>query len=132
MTNSESAAVYVIDGARLSDTDGFYTALGEAVNGAGGYFGRGLDSLNDCLRGGFGTPCDRPARFIWADSAKSRAALGYAETVRQLERRLARCHPGNAPRVREELAAARRGEGPTVFDWIVQVFADQQVPLDLA
>jgi hypothetical protein len=28
--------------------------------------------------------------------------------------------------------AARDGDGLTVFDWIVQVLADQQVPLDLA
>jgi hypothetical protein len=70
-----------------------------------------------------------------ADAAASRgigAALGYAETVRQLERKLAHCHPGNAARVWEELAAARRGEGPTAFDWIVQFFADQQVPPHLA
>jgi hypothetical protein len=33
--------------------------------------------------------------------------------------------------VQQELASALRGEGSTVFDWIVGVFADQQVPLDL-
>src|SRR6266496_2594806 len=51
---NERRVVYEIDGERIQDTDGFYTMVGEAVNGPGGYFGRGLDSLNDCLRGGFG------------------------------------------------------------------------------
>src|SRR5258708_17742519 len=120
-----------IDGERILDTAGFYTMIGEAVNGPGGYFGRGLDSLNDCLRGGFGTPEDGPFSFVWRNSQRSRIALGYPETVRQLERRLARCHPSNRPRVHQELASALRGEGSTVFDWIVGVFADQQVPLDL-
>jgi hypothetical protein len=30
-----------------------------------------------------------------------------------------------------DLAAARHGEGRTVFDWIVDIFAEQQVPLEL-
>ena len=129
--NETAGLVYEIDGERILDTDGFYTMIGEAVNGPGGYFGRGLDSLNDCLRGGFGTPEDGPFSFVWRNSQGSRIALGYPETVRQLERRLARCHPSNRPRVQQELASALRGEGSTVFDWIVGVFADQQVPLDL-
>jgi RNAse (barnase) inhibitor barstar len=129
--NETAGLVYEIDGERILDTDGFYTMIGEAVNGPGGYFGRGLDSLNDCLRGGFGAPEDGPFSFVWRNSRRSRIALGYPETVRQLERRLARCHPSNRPRVQQELASALRGEGSTVFDWIVGVFADQQVPLDL-
>jgi RNAse (barnase) inhibitor barstar len=129
--NETAGLVYEIDGERILDTDGFYTMIGEAVNGPGGYFGRGLDSLNDCLRGGFGTPEDGPFSFVWRNSQRSRIALGYPETVRQLERRLARCHPSNRPRVQQELASALRGEGSTAFDWIVGVFADQQVPLDL-
>ncbi len=128
---NERRVVYEIDGERIQDTDGFYTMVGEAVNGPGGYFGRGLDSLNDCLRGGFGTPEDGAVSFVWRNSQRSRVILGYPETVRQLERRLARCRPSNRPCVRQELALALRGEGPTVFDGIVAVFADQQVTLDL-
>jgi hypothetical protein len=57
--------------------------------------------------------------------------LGYPETVRQLELRLARCHRTNRISVAVDLAAARHGEGRTVFDWIVDFFAEQQVPLEL-
>lgn len=39
-----------ISGDDLTSMDSFYCALGEAVNGAGGYFGSNLNALNDCLR----------------------------------------------------------------------------------
>jgi len=40
--------------AGTTDLPGVYCALGEAVNGPGGYYGANLDALADCLRGGFG------------------------------------------------------------------------------
>ncbi len=52
-------AVYELDGSAINNPDDLYRLLGEAVNGPGGYFGANLDSLNDCLGGGFGTPEDR-------------------------------------------------------------------------
>ena len=61
----------------------------------------------------------------WRDHEVSRFNLGYEETVRQLELRLARCHPSNRPRVQADLDAARAGQGPTVFDWLVEIFEDQ-------
>ncbi len=43
-----------IDGNNFHNLDGFYCTLGEEINGIGGYFGRQLYALNDCLRGDFG------------------------------------------------------------------------------
>ncbi len=79
-----------------------------------------LDAFNDILRGGFRTP---EGGFIlrWINSAISRQRLGYAETVRQLERRLSECHPANRSNVAAELDAARSDVGPTVFDWLVEI-----------
>ncbi|WP_327590963.1 barstar family protein [Nonomuraea sp. NBC_00507] len=34
----------------MTDEAAFYLAMGEAINGPGGYFGRNLDALDDCLR----------------------------------------------------------------------------------
>ncbi len=45
---------FVLDGEHVSDAVSFYCALGEALNGPGGYYGECLDSLLDCTRGGFG------------------------------------------------------------------------------
>jgi hypothetical protein len=48
-------------------------------------------------------------------------ALGYPETVRQLQRRLERCHPESRVQVSSELRDAELGRGPTVFDWLVDI-----------
>src|SRR5262245_51356353 len=82
-----------------------------------------LDAFNDILRGGFGTP---EGGFVlrWKNSAVSRERLGYPETVRQLERRLARCHPGNRTWVGKDLEQARQGVGPTVFDWLTEIIQE--------
>ncbi|ALA41296.1 barnase inhibitor [Paenibacillus peoriae] len=47
--------VYTLDGEYISDFTTFFIALGEAINGPGGYYGFSLDSISDCLCGGFGT-----------------------------------------------------------------------------
>ncbi|MEV2279154.1 barstar family protein [Nocardiopsis sp. NPDC049922] len=65
--------VFTLDGRHIVDEDSFYCAIGEAVNGPGGYFGWNLDALDDCLMGGWGaTP-----RFTlyWGSSAEARARL---------------------------------------------------------
>ncbi|QGV82014.1 barstar family protein [Streptomyces ficellus] len=118
------ATTYVLDGERIRTLEDFWRVMGEAVNGPGGYFGRGLDSFGDCLAGGFGTPDDGDFTVEWRDHARSRQALGHEETARRLESRLARCHPTQRPSVAGLLADARAGRGPTVFDWLVEVFED--------
>lgn len=47
-----SASRYVLDGEEMASMAGFYCALGEAVNGPGGYFGSNPDALEDCLTAG--------------------------------------------------------------------------------
>ncbi|WP_106403270.1 barstar family protein [Actinocorallia populi] len=69
--------VYHLDGRFITDIEGFYCALGEAINGPGGYFGWNLDALDDCLRGRWGaTP---PFRLLWhhADVARHHLVPGY-------------------------------------------------------
>jgi hypothetical protein len=39
--------VFALDGRHIVDEDSFYCAIGEAVNGPGGYFGWNLDALDD-------------------------------------------------------------------------------------
>ncbi|CAM3899999.1 barstar family protein [Tsukamurella strandjordii] len=78
------STTYTVDGRRVTDRDSFYSELGRAVNGPGGYFGGNLDALVDCLRGGFGTPEDEPFGFRITHVDDVRAALGpklYNEVV---------------------------------------------------
>ncbi|WP_285780155.1 barstar family protein [Microtetraspora sp. NBRC 13810] len=64
---------YDLDGSHITDKAGFYLAIGEAINGPGGYFGCNLDALNDCLRGRFGA--QTPFTLIWHDSHIARESL---------------------------------------------------------
>ncbi|GAA2586134.1 hypothetical protein GCM10010435_75370 [Winogradskya consettensis] len=93
-----------LDGRFVTDVEGFYCALGEAVNGPGGYFGWNLDALEDCLRGRWGA--QPPFRLRWHDSAVAREHLvaGYD----------------------------RHRSSPTVtLDYLLETFAEHGVDVDL-
>ena len=74
-TNSDGPVTFRIDGRKIKSVKDFYREIGHSVNGPGGYFGKNLDALADCLRGGFGTPEDRPYEFEWQYSDSSRRNL---------------------------------------------------------
>ena len=115
-------AVYEIDGRDFSTLEEFYQVVSRVLI-PGAQWGQNLDAFNDILRGGFGTP---EGGFVlrWKNSAVSRERLGYPETVWQLERRLARCHPSNRTWVGKDLEQARHGVGPTVFDWLTEIIQE--------
>jgi len=110
---------YLIEGTAFSTLEGFFEEISRVVI-PGADWGHNLDAFNDILRGGFGTP-EEGFELIWKDHSVSRHRLSHPETVRQLEKRLARCHPTNREYVAADLAAARSGQGPTVFDWLVEI-----------
>jgi hypothetical protein len=112
-------ALYEIDGNDFSTLEEFYDVVTRVLI-PGAVWGHNLNAFNDILRGGFGTP---EGGFVlrWTNSAVSRQRLGYPETVRQLERRMACCHPSNRKAVSEDLEKARQGTGPTVFDWLIEI-----------
>jgi len=116
---------YVLDGSKVTSLEAFYDAVGDTLI-PGVYWGRNLDAFNDILRGGFGTP-EGGVVLRWTNSNASRVDLGYAETVRQLKKRLEQCHPTNRDAVRADLSRAQRGEGPTVFEWLVEMIRDHGV-----
>lgn len=111
---------YFIDGTQTVSLEAFFDQFGSAA--LSGPWGKNLNAFNDVLRGGFGTP-DEGFILRWIDSAKSKELLGYPETVRQLELRLERCHPDNRENVRRNISDARRGVGPTVFDWLIDIIS---------
>ncbi|WP_406090974.1 barstar family protein [Streptomyces sp. NBC_01013] len=119
---------YVIDGSRVTGLERFWDVIGEAVNGPGGYFGRGLDSFADCLRGGMGTPDDGDFAIEWRDHTLSARALAHQETARYLRRLLGRAHPSNLPGLRQELAQAEAGTGPTLFDRLLEIIRAETAP----
>jgi hypothetical protein len=77
-----------LDVSKVIDLSGFLCALGEAVNGPGGYFGLSLHALEDCLVGGFGmTP---PWVLELSDESHLAAVLDAAALAAWAEDALAR------------------------------------------
>ncbi|WP_328732094.1 barstar family protein [Streptomyces caniferus] len=72
-TDRPAGHAYELDGRHIIDEPGLYLALGEAVNGPGGYFGSCLAALDDCLRGTFGYTA--PATLLWRDAETARVHL---------------------------------------------------------
>jgi RNAse (barnase) inhibitor barstar len=95
--------VFVLDGRQILDVDSFYCAIGEAVNGPGGYFGWNLDALNDCLRGDWGAA--PPFTLEWRYSEVSRSRLVE--------------HP------------ALQGDGTTLFELILNIIGENDIQVDL-
>ncbi|WP_433401925.1 barstar family protein [Streptomyces sp. CA-146814] len=69
---------YELDGRHVTDEPALYLALGEAVNGPGGYFGGCPAALDDCLGGAFGYTA--PASLLWREAATAREHLSQALT----------------------------------------------------
>jgi len=111
---------YEIDGNSFDSLDGFYDEISNLLP-PGTEWGRNLSALNDLLRGGFGTP-DGGFVLRWKNSRVSRERLGYTETIRQLERHLECCHPSNRASIEHDIDLAHSNRGPTVFDWLIEVF----------
>ena len=113
--------VLVIDGANFSDFDGFAREFSRLLCQC--TWRGNLDAFNDLLRGGFGTP-ENGWVLRWLNSESSRAALGYWATTRRLEHLVLNCHPSNRPNIQARISSARRGEGKTLFDEIVDIIRD--------
>ena len=111
---------FVLDGASFDGLAGFFAAITRTLGVTG--WGRNLDAFNDILRGGFGTP-DGGFTLRWARSDVSAQRLGWPETIRYIENKLATCHPANIPYVEADLRAARREEGQTLFAIITGIIA---------
>ncbi|WP_097870742.1 barstar family protein [Streptomyces sp. rh34] len=81
-TRYETGGTAVLDGSGFTTRGGFYCALGEAVNGPGGYFGSNRDAVYDCLRT-MRRDGAAPFRLVWRNFAASREALGsdFTESV---------------------------------------------------
>jgi hypothetical protein len=50
-----------------------------------------------------------------------RRARGYEATLERLEALVRTCHPSNVDHLRRRIDMARRLEGPTLFDEIVEI-----------
>jgi hypothetical protein len=111
----------VIDGNDFSTLEGFLLKIRDVLApSANDEWIHNLDAFNDELYRGDEKP-QEDFTLVWKNSATSKDKLSYAETVRQLEKRLQKCHPLNRAHVQKNIEAAKKGEGTTVFDWLVEI-----------
>lgn len=120
-SNLHAVRTLIIDGTRFSDFDGFVEEFSRllpehAWNG-------NLDAFNDILSDGYA--------IVWNHSDASREQLGHPAMATHLESVLSTCHPSNRRVVRKELKAAQGGQGPTLFDLIVEII-EAQARLELS
>lgn len=64
---------YTIDGENILDLKSLFSEFARVVNAPDGYFGKCLQSFDDCLFGGFGL--EAPCEIIWINSDFSRHYL---------------------------------------------------------
>jgi len=126
--------VIELDGSLISDVPSFYLALGEAVNGADGYFGACLDSLEDCLYGDFGLRPPFTVRIRHSDAARRAIENGQKEWR---ERYRAGCtmvddgKDGNDARLQRCDASASPNDVDSYWDALVQTFSRHKVAIIL-
>lgn len=116
----------VIDGNNFSDMEGFYDEVkNKFTRNYDDYVGRNLNAFNDLLRGGFGVfDYGTPITIKWLNADKSKNDLGYAATILQYEKALAKCPDENKPFIQEKIDMAKANEGQTLFDIIVDIILD--------
>jgi hypothetical protein len=73
----------VVDGSLVDTLLGFYCAIGEAVNGPGGYFGLSIEAFDDCLFSGFGL--EFPYTIVWRESQRSQRVLDAQALLKYLD-----------------------------------------------
>jgi RNAse (barnase) inhibitor barstar len=71
-----------LNGNNITDIPSFFCAIGEAINGPGGYFGETLEGFEDCLCGGFGLI--PPFKLIWKNAEISKKNLTKKEWEKEL------------------------------------------------
>ncbi|MBJ6636777.1 barstar family protein [Streptomyces sp. DHE7-1] len=66
--------ICIIDGKKILSESSFYCALGESVNGPGGYFGSTLDGLADCLASS--RNASAPFELVWEHFSGAQERMG--------------------------------------------------------
>jgi RNAse (barnase) inhibitor barstar len=116
---NERKQTYVIDGKNFSTLAEFYVEISRILI-PGAKWGHNLDAFDDILSGGFGTP-EGGFVLVWKNARLSKERLGYPATIRRIEQQLASNNPYNHDYFVAELERAKQGQGPTLFDKLMEI-----------
>ncbi|BAU10267.1 hypothetical protein LEP3755_07500 [Leptolyngbya sp. NIES-3755] len=112
---------FVLNGYCTTTLEAFYSEISQVLL-AGQPWGESLDDLDEVLAGNYGL-LPETFRLVWCNVNVARTTLSYGETVRQLTQRLRDCHPTVLIKTAWALRSALREQGPTVYDWIVEMIS---------
>lgn len=114
-----------IEGTTIVDIPSLYAEINRVfMAGEDWQLGPSLDALDDLLYGAYGTLAGHEtATMIWRDIERSRAALGLEATHAWLEDKLRQPDTFNAEAIGRQLDALHRGDGPTYFQIVMDIFA---------
>jgi hypothetical protein len=128
----QPGSIVELDGRCIDGLAAFFCAIGEAVNGPAGYFGKNLNGFADCVMGGFGiTP---PWTLHWHHSQVARKALGYEETLRyEREQYDLDDFPDDEARTaaRATIDDLSNHRGSTLFDAIIEILNERGITVEL-
>jgi len=110
---------FIVDGSNFTGLDEAVLEFSRALKFDPPWTGN-FDAFNDMLNGGFGTP-DKGFLLVWRNSELSRTHLGYEATLRWLNAHVQSCHPTNVPDFKRRIESAKRNEGETLFDMLVEI-----------
>lgn len=133
LPQAPSGTRFELPGGLITDLTSFLCAMGEAINGPGGYFGLTMQAFDDCCVGGFGaTP---PFRLRWLDAAASQQALNHTQLAYWAEGRLrSRDYLDDDGKqwLQRTLTEASRGDGPSLFDELVDIMRARHIEIEMA
>jgi hypothetical protein len=111
---------FEIDADNFDNFDGFIREFNRVFQSQLGEEWHGnLDVFNDYLRW-----LDAPYTIKWRKSWKSRRDLGYEATIVWYLRKILESDHPSKSQWWDELDAARKREGSTLFDWLVEMISD--------
>lgn len=122
---------YTLNGLKINSLEDFFEEFANMVHedpnlgrnfGEPGYFGKSVQSFDDCLFGGFGL--ENPCKIIWKDSKHSRKMLGhevYAKWCREQITKKEYLDNDGLKHLIDEEKRALSGRGDTMFSILVDI-----------
>ncbi|AAK81296.1 hypothetical protein BJV85_000538 [Clostridium acetobutylicum] len=114
-----SYETYYLDGNNITTYESFFCALGEAINGPGGYYGTDELNILDCLTGGF-KAC-APFKLVWRNHKIALKNLSITEWENKIER-----NKKENSKIFEDDYFHSKPE-KSFFDTIIEIFVEHKI-----
>ena len=113
----------IVEGSQMTDIPAFYKEINRVFMSEEDWtLGPSLDAFNDLLYGGYGILQEDPqVTLVWKDYQKSKEALGYLETQKYYQAKLAPGSPFDKARFQQQLKDLNAGVGKTYFDLLMEI-----------